>query len=99
MIPTIRMTQLLGFAVMMLACASAAIPALAQTKLNVGYVPTSDFLPAFVAKDVGIFEKRKLDVTLTRVALAPNVPPAIIAGSLQIGMFSLLQHLPQKQRK
>ncbi len=86
MIPTIRMTQLLGCAAVMLVCASASTAAFAQTKLNVGYVPTSDFLPAFVAKDVGIFEKRKLDVTLTRVALAPNVPPAIIAGSLQIGM-------------
>ena len=64
----------------------AASPALAQTKVNVGYVPTTDFLPAFVAKDTGMFERRKLDVTLTRVALAPNVPPAIISGSLQIGM-------------
>ena len=68
------------------AAALATSAAFAQSKLNVGYVPVSDFLPAFVAKDLGYFEKRKLDVTLTRIALAPNIPPAIISGSLDIGM-------------
>lgn len=71
-------------------CALAALlahPASAQqVKLNVGYTTAADFVPAFVAKDKGIFAKHKLDVTLTRIALASNVPSAIVSGSLQIGM-------------
>lgn len=71
----------------------AALPVLAlapdvnaQTKLNVGYVPAGDWAPSFIAKDKGFFEKRKLDVTLTRIALVPNIPPSIVAGSLDIGI-------------
>jgi NitT/TauT family transport system substrate-binding protein len=57
-----------------------------QTKINLGYVPASDFLPALIAKDKGFFEKRNLDVTPTRILLAPNVAASIVSGSLQIGM-------------
>src|SRR5215213_10786225 len=58
----------------------------AQTKVNIGFSPAADFTPVFAAKDKGFFEKRGLDVTLTRVPLASNIPSAIVAGSLQIGM-------------
>jgi NitT/TauT family transport system substrate-binding protein len=58
----------------------------AQTKLNVGYVPAGDWVPSFIAKDKGFFEKHKLDVTLTRIALVNNIPPSIVAGSLDIGI-------------
>lgn len=70
-------------------CALAAFlahPAWAQQKINVGYTTAADFVPAFVAKDKGMFDKQKLDVTLTRIALASNVPSAIVSGSVQIGM-------------
>ena len=64
-----------------------ASPLLAEpTKIAVGYVPAGDWLPSFVAKDKGFFDKRSLDVTLTRIALLPNIPPALVAGSLQIGV-------------
>jgi len=67
--------------------ALAALPAAGQvTKINLGYTTAADFVPAFVAKEMGFFDKRKLDVTLTRIALASNVPSAIVSGSLQIGM-------------
>jgi NitT/TauT family transport system substrate-binding protein len=55
-------------------------------KIAVGYVPVADFAPAFVAKDNGYFEKHGLDVTMTKIALASNVPGALVAGSLDIGM-------------
>lgn len=55
-------------------------------KISVGYVPVADFAPLFVAKDKGFFEKKGLDVTLTKILLASNVPGAIVAGSLDIGM-------------
>jgi len=71
---------------LLLGAAFAALPAAAQTKINIGYVTASDFAPAFIAKDKGFFEKHGLDATLTRIALAPNVAGAIVAGELQIGM-------------
>ena len=55
-------------------------------KISVGYVPVADFAPLFVAKDKGFFEKKGLDVTLTKILLASNVPGALVAGSLDIGM-------------
>lgn len=67
-------------------CGALASPALAQTKVNIGYSPAADFTPVFAAKDKGLFEKRGLDVTLTRIALASNIPAALVSDSLQIGM-------------
>lgn len=65
----------------------AASPAAGQqVKINLGYTSAADFVPAFVAKEKGFFEKRNLDVTLTRIQIASNVPSAIVSGSLQIGM-------------
>lgn len=65
----------------------AALPAAAQTtRLDVGYVPAADWLPALVAKDKGFFDKRQLDVTLTKVAIISNVPAAILSGSLTIAV-------------
>jgi NitT/TauT family transport system substrate-binding protein len=55
-------------------------------KISVGYVPVADFTPAFIAKDKGYFEQHGLDVTLVKIALASNVPGALVANSLDIGM-------------
>ena len=64
-----------------------AAPATAEeTKLNVGYVPAGDFLPAFVAKDKGFFTKHGLDITLTKILIASNFPPALVSRSIDIGM-------------
>ena len=63
-----------------------ALPAMAQTKLTVGFVQTADTLPLRIAKERGYFDKRGLDVTLTPIALASNIPSAIMANSIQIGM-------------
>src|SRR5215213_7690976 len=63
-----------------------ATAALAQTKVNIGFSPAADFTPVFAAKDKGFFDKRGLDVTLTRIPLASNIPAAIVSDSLQIGM-------------
>ena len=67
-------------------CGAFLSPATAQTKVNIGYSPAADFTPVFAAKDKGHFEKRGLDVTLTRIALASNIPAALVSDSLQIGM-------------
>lgn len=62
-------------------------PVLAQqARLNVGYIPASDIVPLYIAKEKGFFEKRNVDATLTRIALSPNMPAAIMSGDVQIGM-------------
>jgi NitT/TauT family transport system substrate-binding protein len=58
----------------------------AQAELKVGYVPTTDMVLAAIAKDKGFFDKRGLNVTLTRIALISNIPAAIISNSIQVGM-------------
>lgn len=66
-----------------------SVPATAaETKLNVGYVPAGDFLPAFVAKDKGFFAKHGLDITLTKILIASNFPAALMSKSIDIGMLT-----------
>jgi NitT/TauT family transport system substrate-binding protein len=69
-----------------LALALMALAANAQTKVTIGYPTASDFLPAFVAKEEGCFDKHKIDATMTRMPIVSNIPAALMAGSLQIGM-------------
>ena len=46
----------------------ASAPAAAQaTKLNVAYANASEFLPAFVAKEKGMFAKHDLDGRVLRI--------------------------------
>lgn len=71
----------------LLACMAAWLPASAQkTAINVGYIGTADIMPLIVAKEKGFFDKRNLDVTLSRIQLASTVPSAMVAGTLQVGM-------------
>ncbi|TCU06075.1 NitT/TauT family transport system substrate-binding protein [Rhizobium sullae] len=64
-----------------------ATPAFSQSpvKINVGFTPVIDCLGAFVAKDLGFFEKRGLDVTITQMPNSQSMPPALLADSLQVG--------------
>jgi NitT/TauT family transport system substrate-binding protein len=63
------------------------LPAFGQVpaKITIGTGTAVDFLPAFVARDTGIFAKHGLDATLTIIAVPSLVPPALVSGSLQIG--------------
>ena len=61
-------------------------PALAQTKIAVGYGFASDFLPALVAQDEGIYAKHGLDVTLSVVQSSSMAPAILNSGSLQIAI-------------
>ncbi|HVA14261.1 MAG TPA: ABC transporter substrate-binding protein [Stellaceae bacterium] len=54
------------------------------TKIRLGYGITSDYLPAFVAQDNGIFARHGLDVTMVVVTSSSLAPPALVSGSLQI---------------
>jgi len=71
-------------------CAAAVAAAAAQpVKVTIGYPPATDFLPAYVAKEKGFFEKHNIDATLTRLPVVTNIPPAIVSGSVQIGMTTV----------
>jgi NitT/TauT family transport system substrate-binding protein len=61
-------------------------PVAAQTKIAVGYGLAADFLPAFIAKEEGIFAKNKLDVTLSVVQNSSLVAAALASGNMQIGI-------------
>lgn len=69
-----------------LSVASVLSGASAQIKVTIGYATASDYLPLYVAKDEGCFDKQKIDATLTRMPIVSNIPPALLAGSLQIGI-------------
>ena len=70
------------------ALALAAVPALAQTRIILGYTPANAFLPAFVAKDKGFFAKRGLDVTLQTVPQGTTIAAAMAGGSVQAGTLT-----------
>jgi NitT/TauT family transport system substrate-binding protein len=67
--------------------AIASFTAFAQsTKVTLGYANATEFLPAFVAKDRGIFAKHGLDVTMTAIPSSSLVPPTLISGSIDMGI-------------
>jgi NitT/TauT family transport system substrate-binding protein len=75
-----------GGAIALLALAAWSTGALAEAvKLKVGYSPIAEFLPAFVAKDRGIFARHGLDVEFVPIALNSNIPAALMSRSVDIG--------------
>jgi len=79
------MSSFKRFSFALAALAGLAAGAVAQTKITIGYTGANTFIPAFVAKDKGIFAKNGLDVTLQRVPVGPSIPGALLADSLQVG--------------
>jgi NitT/TauT family transport system substrate-binding protein len=74
----------------LLLCAATFAAAAAQpAKVTIGYPPATDFLPAYVAKEKGFFEKHRIDATLTRLPVVTNIPSAIVSDSVQIGMTTV----------
>src|SRR5438132_14389010 len=65
-------------------------PVLAQlTKINVGYSAISgDALPAWVAKDAGIFEKNGLDVQLVFFTGGTTAVMALVSADRPIAQFA-----------
>lgn len=56
-----------------------------KTPLTVSYTATPEFGSAFIAKERGLFDKHGLDVTLQLIPVSPNVPGAVMSGSVQVG--------------
>jgi NitT/TauT family transport system substrate-binding protein len=55
-------------------------------KLVLGYANATEFLPSFVAKDKGLFAMHGLDVTMNAIASSSLVAPALVSGSIDIGI-------------
>lgn len=79
-----RVRLALAAAVVATLCAP---PAGAQTKLTVGSAGTAG-AALFAAKQEGFFEKRGLDVTILMIKLNPDMPPALVAGSLDVALMT-----------
>src|SRR5688572_32859235 len=87
------MINITRFALSILSLALAVIwstPARAQlTKINVGYSAISgDALPAWIAKDAGIFEKNGLDVQLVFFSGGTTAVMALIAADTPIAQLA-----------
>src|SRR5215469_6034830 len=76
----------LSGALALLALPLSSLPGRAEerTPVTLGYGLTADYLPVFIAKDTGIFEKHGLDVTMKAVTSSSLAPPALVSNSLQI---------------
>lgn len=68
--------------------------ALAQEQLGIGFPPSIDMLPAIVAHENGCLAEAGYASSLTVIPIATNVPPALLSGSLQIGMSTPTILLP-----
>ena len=66
--------------------AISAGAAFAQQKITIGGTPNSGPATAMVADTEGIFQKHGLEATYTLITINPSIPPALLAGSLQIGI-------------
>jgi NitT/TauT family transport system substrate-binding protein len=66
--------------------AISAGAAVAQQKITIGGTPNSGPATARVADTEGIFQKHGLEATYTLITINPSIPPALLAGSLQIGI-------------
>src|SRR3989304_9371083 len=66
-------------------------PALGQRleKVRFGQVPIASFLAVFIALEKGYFEEESIKPEAHEMAI-PHVPPALAAGSLEVGFLGYL---------
>lgn len=82
------MRHLKLFKFFLLCAAMMMSQAYASTKIVLGYTGANAFLPAFVAKELGFFEKNDLDVTLRLVPIGSTIAGALAGDSLQVGTLT-----------
>ena len=64
-------------AILALAASSPIATAQEKTKIRAAYVPVATWLPLWVAKDKGVFERNGLDVSLTSFPILALLPPTV----------------------
>jgi NitT/TauT family transport system substrate-binding protein len=65
-----------------------AVPAVAQTKVTIGYTSLAGVASIFVAKDNGYFASRGLDPELLAVRGGNALVPSLVANSIQIATLT-----------
>lgn len=88
---TLSRRQFLGGAAT--ASAAAVLPwdrALAQTKLNFGYMKIGDLSPFFMATEKGFFKEAGLEITLASMAGGAAIQPALASGAINIGWTNVV---------
>ena len=79
-----RLASTVIVAVIALVATAGVAPA--QQKITLGGTPNTGPATAMVADVEGIFQKHGLDATYTLITINPSIPPALVSGSLQIGI-------------
>jgi NitT/TauT family transport system substrate-binding protein len=74
------------FAAVSLGALTLTGPARAQDKVIVGTSANPEIVALAVGVEEGFFKKRGANVQIQIVSLNPTIPPALVAGSLQIGV-------------
>lgn len=76
------------------AAAAAAVlrweQALAQTKLNIGYMKIGDLSPFFLAMDKAFFKDAGLDINLAAMVGGAAIQPALASGAINIGWSNVV---------
>src|SRR6201996_2466098 len=82
------MTYRIRLAMVLLVCAVVGMPPVrAQTKITVGSAGTASSA-LFAGQHEGFFDKRGLDVNIIMIRLNPDLPPALVGGSIDIALMT-----------
>jgi NitT/TauT family transport system substrate-binding protein len=82
----VRISSFMQASAFIAAITIQAAGASAQDKITIGATPIAEPATAMVALEEGFFRKHGIDVTYTLITINPSIPPALLAGSLQIGV-------------
>ncbi|MBI3044355.1 MAG: ABC transporter substrate-binding protein [Betaproteobacteria bacterium] len=77
----------------LVAAGTAALPfksALAQSKLNVGYMKIGDLSPFFLAMEKAFFKEAGLEINLASMVGGAAIMPALASGSINIGWSNVI---------
>lgn len=64
--------------------------AIAQSRLNVGYMKIGDLSPLFLAMDKAYFKEAGLDINLASMVGGAAIMPALASGSINIGWSNVI---------
>lgn len=85
--------RLLKVAAGLAAAGGAGLPfhgALAQSRLNVGYMKIGDLSPFFLAMDKAYFKEAGIDVNLASMVGGAAIMPALASGAINIGWSNVI---------
>jgi NitT/TauT family transport system substrate-binding protein len=74
------------FAVAALAAVLISLPGPLHAQLLIGGTPNAEQATAMVAEQEGIFKKHGIDGQFRIIPINPTIPPALMSGSIQVGV-------------